>query len=373
MQTEPTINDYLDAIRVPLDKAVERTVRIFEDKARGAARSGQTGNAIQEILGEIQREFERSVSATLTTLMSVTESTKLDASDLRGLTAQELENFARRLKAIIRLERFGKVEPSAQRTVDNGLSKLDEHLRFALRQFDVGFFAPAQRPSRTRLSGGALPNTSPPNTFTPNQMPAYLDLGPPPTVQVVADLGAATEIRSVSTLAADGNLIADAKVQPSEKRTVIGRTLSANHAQIVLNIEAVVVFLDAKIEDLDRRNSDEARAELARYQQIKRELEKARDTARAFAIGKIPEDAAVEASKSFVEYIRAWWDTDHVDICRSTFKTAVFLSCAGICKWYGAEGDLAILLSGVITGGKQVADALQSAVKLVVGKKDAEN
>jgi hypothetical protein len=73
-------------------------------------------------------------------LKQVRETTSLDASELRGLTVQELENFVRQMKSTVQVERLGVKPGSPQMAVvDAELAKLDEHLRFMLRQFDVGF------------------------------------------------------------------------------------------------------------------------------------------------------------------------------------------------------------------------------------------
>jgi hypothetical protein len=68
------------------------------------------------------------------------DGTSLDRSELRQATAQELESFARQLKAIASsLERLsGGIGEPQRAVIDSELAKLDEHLRFALRQFDVG-------------------------------------------------------------------------------------------------------------------------------------------------------------------------------------------------------------------------------------------
>jgi hypothetical protein len=156
MPEEPHVNDYLDALRVPLGKAVERTRRAFEAELNASSRTGLGGNTIRRILDLLQEEFEASVAGALATLKSVKDSTNLDASTLRGLTAQELENFARQLKAIVPLARLRVLPDSPQMAiVQADLAKLDEHLRFALRQFDVGLFdsGPAAPPSSASGAG----------------------------------------------------------------------------------------------------------------------------------------------------------------------------------------------------------------------------
>jgi hypothetical protein len=163
-----------------------------------------------------------------------------------------------------------------------------------------------------------------------------------------------------------GAMIADAEVQPamslSGKRN--GIALVTNREPIIIKVEALLLFLDDKIGTLDRANSDEARGELEQYQHVKRELEKLREATVGLAVGEVSEDAAVEASNSFVQGIRNWWDERHIDICDKAFNTAIFLSCVSICQLCGAAGDLSVIVSGVITGGKTVSDALRAAAGL---------
>jgi hypothetical protein len=174
--------------------------------------------------------------------------------------------------------------------------------------------------------------------------------------------------RLTTALSGAGGLTADSQLvtQPA-KRTAIGRALASNREPIILTVQSFLLLLEEHIAAHDRPNSEEARAELERHLHIKRELEKIRNTAQEIEI--VPEDAAVERTKSFAQYIRDWWNKDHTEICNKVFNAGLFLGCVGVCKLCGAEGDLAIVVSSVITGGKPVADALSSAAKLITGKK----
>jgi hypothetical protein len=171
MTGQPHVNDYLDALRVPLGKAIDRARRAFEEELNAASRTGLGGNTIRRVLDRLQQEFESSVSAALATLKRAKETTSLDVSELRGLTAQELETFARQLKSTVQTERLSRARPGSRQmaAIDEALAKLDEHLRHSLRQFDVGFFDIAA--PRDRVSGGALFNASPLNRFGYNQPP----------------------------------------------------------------------------------------------------------------------------------------------------------------------------------------------------------
>jgi hypothetical protein len=162
MPDQPHINDYLDSLRVPLGKAVARAGRAFEEELNAASRTGFGGNTIRRVLDRLQQQFESSVSVALETLKRVKETTNLDVSELRGLTAQELENFARQLKSTVQIERL-RVRPDSPQmaVIDTELAKLDEHLRFALRQFDVGFFDSVAAPQEAAAKGPQQVSTQP--------------------------------------------------------------------------------------------------------------------------------------------------------------------------------------------------------------------
>jgi hypothetical protein len=112
MPDQPIINDYLDLLRVPFGKAITRAQRAFEEELNAASRTGLGGNTIRRVLDRLQQEFETTVTAALATLMHVRETTSLDASELRGLTVQELENFVRQMKSTVQVERL-RVKPGS--------------------------------------------------------------------------------------------------------------------------------------------------------------------------------------------------------------------------------------------------------------------
>jgi hypothetical protein len=199
------------------------------------------------------------------------------------------------------------------------------------------------------------------------QMSGPVEVFPPLSALPTPTAGTApSEINGTLSKAAlhgVGGLTANAAIQ-SGQRTRIRVALIANYEPIIINIDALLVLLDDKIAALDRSNSDEARADLERYQQIRRELEKLHIVTTGFAVGKLPEADAVATPESFAKHIREWWDKHHNDICDKAFNAAIFLSCVGICKLCGAAGDLSVIVSGVLAGGKTVTDALRAAAGL---------
>jgi hypothetical protein len=102
-------------------------------------------------------------------------------------------------------------------------------------------------------------------------------------------------------------------------------------------------------------------------------LEKLRVATTGFAAGRVSEETAIDASISFLQGIRDWWDKHHVEICNTTFSASVFLSCLGICKLVGADANLAIVVSGVIAKGKLIPDTLRAAADLIFPGRNQKN
>jgi hypothetical protein len=182
----------------------------------------------------------------------------------------------------------------------------------------------------------------------------------PVPIAVTATLGGVA-IETVSSVSADAVAI-------PAKRRAVRTALLANREVIVLSVEAARLLLDEKIATLDRANSDEARAELEQYRYVKQELDKFRDATIGLVAGKLPEETAVEASLSFSQGIRNWWNKNHVGICNTTFSASIFISCLGICHLSGTDPNLGAVIAGVLAKGKSITDALKGAADLIWGR-----
>src|SRR5262249_37715025 len=139
--TEPTINDFVDNIRWHLAKALDRArgevVRIKSEHAsRGILQSSMT---IMRIFAEVRKEFDAGIETALGELKRAMRKTQLDGRELREVTVQCLENFAIQAKAVTGPEPFRSL---VGEVIDQNLRAFDQHLKFILRQFDVGFFDP---------------------------------------------------------------------------------------------------------------------------------------------------------------------------------------------------------------------------------------
>jgi hypothetical protein len=162
----------------------------------------------------------------------------------------------------------------------------------------------------------------------------------------------------------DVSQTAHATVEP-RIRTVIGRAVQLNRSVIVVQIAALVALIDDRLASLrnERPNATEAitaRDEtIAQFESLKRALEALHGATVRLESGQNGETRAENATKSFVDCIRDWWQQDHVEICRATFKASLFMSCIGVCALVGASAP-AIAVSGALIGGRPVIDALKS-------------
>jgi hypothetical protein len=141
---EPTINDFLDLIDWHIAKARGRAVQSVNQVRGTAAASGAlvSGRTVILICEAVRREFDSGVDAVLGELKRVIRTTKLDRADLRQHAVQRLMNFEIAAKAIARTPETS--DSAMSKYLDEQFSALDSQLKFSVRQFDVGFFDPAE-------------------------------------------------------------------------------------------------------------------------------------------------------------------------------------------------------------------------------------
>jgi hypothetical protein len=165
MFAEPTIDDFLQLIDWHIAKALDRADRsvnrvMSEASGRGTLYSGGT---IILTIEAVRTEFEAGIDAA----PRVISKTNFDPRELRQHTAQRLTQFATDAKAGAR--KVLGVDVHEQ------YAAFDQYLRFALRQFDVGFLDPSEPevPAVANnsinigtMSGGAIQQGSPGATQT---------------------------------------------------------------------------------------------------------------------------------------------------------------------------------------------------------------
>ena len=146
MFTDPTLELFREFIQSHLDQAAEHAVRAVDQiwaqhAARGLLNSGAT---VKRSLEAAQEAFEKGADAALGELRRAVERTRLDRDELRRITQNELGTFASRAKAAAKPQQLRKFGSGVDKAVNEGLAKIDERLAFKLRQFDAGFFVPAE-------------------------------------------------------------------------------------------------------------------------------------------------------------------------------------------------------------------------------------
>ena len=145
MYQEPTINDYLNNLRWHLAKPADRArAAIAQRKAEAAARGTlNSGSTYQLIATDVRKEFESGIQIALGELKRAAKITKLDRNTLRQLTVQTLETFANQMKGLLNTDN-ADLNRILVNVITGDRKTFDQHLSVIIRQFDVGFFQPAE-------------------------------------------------------------------------------------------------------------------------------------------------------------------------------------------------------------------------------------
>lgn len=140
--------------------------------------------------------------------------------------------------------------------------------------------------------------------------------------------------------------------------TVIGKAVRNNKVGVQFAALALRSSLDAKLEQMraDRSNSDDP----ALYENLKRRVDDF-----LIASESDDEEPAVAATLSLSEGLRNWWTTEHSSICNKTLNMGLFAGGLAICALAGALGPVGVVTVGTLIGGKDVASALESCVKML--------
>jgi hypothetical protein len=144
MFAKPTIDDFLALIDWHIGKADDRAKRAVNDVRRQAAAKGalNSGRAVMLSFEAVRTEFDSGIETVLGELKRVMRITTLDRDQLRQHAVQRLMNFAIAAKIIAQTPEAASL--GLQKYVDQQLAAFDQHLRFAVRQFEVGFHEPAE-------------------------------------------------------------------------------------------------------------------------------------------------------------------------------------------------------------------------------------
>jgi hypothetical protein len=144
MFAEPTINDFLALIDWHTAKALDRANRAVNDVRGQASFHGRlnSGSAVINSVKAMRKEFDLGVESVLGELKRVIQTTKLDRDKLRESAVQRLTNFATAAKAIAQTPEASSMGMGEY--LNKQFAEIDRHLQFSVRQFEVGFFDPAE-------------------------------------------------------------------------------------------------------------------------------------------------------------------------------------------------------------------------------------
>jgi hypothetical protein len=139
MFAEPHMNDFLDNIRWHLQRAADRGRTAVEELLAKPGTLGSPRAALM-IFDAVRKEYDAGIETALGELKRCARIAKLDRRELRQATVQCLENFRLEMKSITQSDKYRSFgNPTVEK-----LDDFDQHLKFIVRQFDVGFLNPAE-------------------------------------------------------------------------------------------------------------------------------------------------------------------------------------------------------------------------------------
>jgi hypothetical protein len=156
------MDNYLDSLRSPLGRAVERTQRVVTQQLNLASNRGYYGSAVERALDRLQREFDAGVLVALARFKRARQRTSLNHSDLWQATVREIETFTRQMKSVVDLEGVAGLRLSQMALVNGVLEKLEQNLILALQQFQEALLdagAPSGPGEEVKTTAGDLNST----------------------------------------------------------------------------------------------------------------------------------------------------------------------------------------------------------------------
>jgi hypothetical protein len=137
----------------------------------------------------------------------------------------------------------------------------------------------------------------------------------------------------------------------------------------------LLLLIRSELERLrDKRLNDDP--ELREIEELEEQVVRLRGSTLNAERGIVPEASAAQAAKSFGDYVHDWFDKNHDRILTDgfetligTFKAGAFLSATALCASLHVDPTLAATVSGVLIGGKSVADSIKAAAEFWKRKK----
>jgi hypothetical protein len=160
----------------------------------------------------------------------------------------------------------------------------------------------------------------------------------------------------------------------SRPKTKIGRAVETNRVPLALAATTFLALVEERLLALrlehDRLNSDDGRglvaAQIADNEDIKQRIER---FLQEFSTPAGDEGKIVEATTSFADGVRKWWNRDQVAICNKAFDRISFGAALGVCLLAGAGGQLSVIAATSLVVGKPFTEALNAWAKAFVGNK----
>ena len=136
MFDEPTIDDFLALIDWHIAKALKSAHQAVDRVTAEFSKAGafHSSGRIRHSIEAVRTAFDGGVEAVLGELKRTIQKNKLNPKELRQHAEQRLSKFANDAKDVAR------IDGSMGLDLRPRLAEFDQHLEFALRQFDVGFF-----------------------------------------------------------------------------------------------------------------------------------------------------------------------------------------------------------------------------------------
>ena len=357
MDRAPTVNDFLDLIRPALSDTVEQLRREIQTIENGMISQGQTGAGIRSILDAGRNLLKQGIEHTLETLRHVEGTGRIERSQLRQVTYQELGNFSLAVKSVMkpdRLKSLAQNSAGVAKIVGEAMAAVDSELNRLVRLYETGLLNLPARAGSAEFNSGAF-NTA---TFNDPGIDAARIAAERQKLQVAAISAASPPTGGIVT--------PDSLPPKPDAKTSTGLIVLQNQAAIALSAAAFMLLVDDRLTSLREKNpnSEESKKErdqeIAEYENLKTCINEVLNTATQFVRREIEEEKVVEPTISFSNAISNWWTKRHVEICERAFDMGIFSLGLTICSLTGADSSLSVAVAGAIAGGKNVVEAIKA-------------
>jgi hypothetical protein len=149
-------------------------------------------------------------------------------------------------------------------------------------------------------------------------------------------------------------------------RTRVGKTIVANGPEIKTAITTSIILIEERLEVLNssRPNAPKSKAkkadEIGRLTVIKSQLETLREYPELLEAGKVTEGVATSAFRLLSQGIGEYWKKHADAICDKMLTFGMFSSLMLVGQLSGVTPEVSFGLSGAMTYGKPVVDALKA-------------